>query len=590
MSSDKAFIQLDTESTATVLSYNVPEPTSYYAASPLKLKIDDSYFKPECFVSTADQNTGPLGGILDGIVLPQNGGIMQGGGDTGGGTDGGGTDGGGGGGGTGGIVPPIGMGPLIPEILEELEPKVGTTGAASSERRAVSKEVIAGFNVRGKIKPAYLNLTEMSQKISEGNKVMFYETMGGTINTVYKKYLTSTTSSDTVATEPRIYVTEIYRISSYLGAYGAGRVVQTFSLLPGESTKISMKTYKSSSTTSSESMSVLDSYSEETLDEFETMVQEEASTSASSEDSFEYYADASAKGSASAGLYSAEVEVSGGVSGSTDTARTDQTSSINNAVNKQSTQASAKRDVQVNTSSTTTTTETEETSIEREIENINVSRTLNFVFRQMNQEFHTVTHLVDVKIGYVNGDPNVAQTVSIGQVDTLLDAVINTEEQKKTIKNAIKTMLTRVVDYDGNIVTDFLQEKTYTEAQSDGSTKDYTFWNLNRKLVSTYTSPTTGVSFTIPGIILGVTTNTMRTDGVMVEALLGQSEALDEYNLGLQKQKVEAETLANTELRLETKEHALALDIVERKDDSAAQIFATVCPPETTSDDTEEDA
>src|SRR3712207_8730267 len=31
---------------------------------------------------------------------------------------------------------------------------------------------------------------------------------------------------------------------------------------------------------------------------------------------------------------------------------------------------------------------------------INVSRTLNFVFRQMNQEFITVLHLVDVRVAF----------------------------------------------------------------------------------------------------------------------------------------------------------------------------------------------
>ena len=39
----------------------------------------------------------------------------------------------------------------------------------------------------------------------------------------------------------------------------------------------------------------------------------------------------------------------------------------------------------------------EETVIERELANINVGRTLNFAFRQMNQEFYSFLHLVDVR-------------------------------------------------------------------------------------------------------------------------------------------------------------------------------------------------
>ena len=48
-------------------------------------------------------------------------------------------------------------------------------------------------------------------------------------------------------------------------------------------------------------------------------------------------------------------------------------------------------------------------AIEREIENINLSRTLNFVFRQMNQKFVTMLHLTDVRVAFFNGDGAPAQ-------------------------------------------------------------------------------------------------------------------------------------------------------------------------------------
>jgi hypothetical protein len=44
----------------------------------------------------------------------------------------------------------------------------------------------------------------------------------------------------TIVAPPRLMIVEIYRLSSFLGNYGAGRVVKTFSLLPGEKTKISV--------------------------------------------------------------------------------------------------------------------------------------------------------------------------------------------------------------------------------------------------------------------------------------------------------------------------------------------------------------
>ena len=41
----------------------------------------------------------------------------------------------------------------------------------------------------------------------------------------------------------RLLIVETLTLSSFLGAYGAGRVLRTFSLLPGERTTISLKTF-----------------------------------------------------------------------------------------------------------------------------------------------------------------------------------------------------------------------------------------------------------------------------------------------------------------------------------------------------------
>lgn len=40
--------------------------------------------------------------------------------------------------------------------------------------------------------------------------------------------------------KPTFLIVEEYRLSNFLGQYGAGRTVKTFSLLPGESTTISV--------------------------------------------------------------------------------------------------------------------------------------------------------------------------------------------------------------------------------------------------------------------------------------------------------------------------------------------------------------
>ena len=68
---------------------------------------------------------------------------------------------------------------------------------------------------------------------------------------------------------PRLLLVEVYRLSSYLGAYGAGRVLKTFTLLPGEKTKISVKTYTRRTTDAKAASSILDSFTKESAEDFE---------------------------------------------------------------------------------------------------------------------------------------------------------------------------------------------------------------------------------------------------------------------------------------------------------------------------------
>src|SRR5205823_11581697 len=42
---------------------------------------------------------------------------------------------------------------------------------------------------------------------------------------------------------PRLFAVEEYKVCSYLGNYGAGKTVKTFTLLPGERTTITINSY-----------------------------------------------------------------------------------------------------------------------------------------------------------------------------------------------------------------------------------------------------------------------------------------------------------------------------------------------------------
>src|SRR5262245_41793583 len=219
---------------------------------------------------------------------------------------------------------------------------------------------------------------------------------------------------------PRLLLVEEYRLSSFLGAYGTGRTLNTFTLLPGEKTRLSIKTYSREEKAATNATSILDSFSQESADDFEGAVQSEQSNKSAADENFSYHVDAQAKAS----WVVASISVKAGVKGGSNSSREEFAKNVSRATEKHAAKASAKRDVQVNTTEETKTETGEETAIEREIQNINVGRTLNFVFRQMNQEFITLLHLVDVKVAYYDGLAATRREVALYQLDSLITEFI----------------------------------------------------------------------------------------------------------------------------------------------------------------------
>jgi hypothetical protein len=87
-----------------------------------------------------------------------------------------------------------------------------------------------------------------------------------------------------------------------------------------------------------------------------------------------------------------------------------------------------------------------------------------------------------------------------------------------------------------------------------------------------------GSTFVIPGIILGVTRNILRTDGVIVETILGQGEGLDEYSRGLQETAVKQAQMQNALSQAEVDRSRLAQQVVSTKNVEAAKLYAQVFP------------
>jgi hypothetical protein len=70
----------------------------------------------------------------------------------------------------------------------------------------------------------------------------------------------------------------------------------------------------------------------------------------------------------------------------------------------------------------------------------------------------------------------------------------------------------------------------------------------------------------------------MRTEGIIVEALLGQGEGLDTYSKGLQEQAVRAKTIENDRQDAAVQREKLAQSVIAEEATTKADLFAKVFP------------
>ncbi|MFD1827576.1 hypothetical protein [Mumia zhuanghuii] len=344
------------------------------------------------------------------------------------------------------------------------------------------------------------------------------------------------------ATEPRprLLFIETYSLTSFLGRYGAGRTLKTLTLLPGEKVRMQVRSYHRKSVTSARASSVLDSSSREAESEFERLAMQEDSTSSDIASSFEYHADIEARGDATWGWGSASVDVSGGVKGNSTADRETFAKSTVNALDKHTSRASAAREVSVTTADEVAEESWEEADNERVLENINLSRTLNYVFRQMNQEYLTVLHLTDVRVAYFDGLRESRDEVPLHQAEILIARHSDTLDPASA--RAEVTREVNAITGTNNLQSDQGFILSSAETRGDASSRHY---RVNLAHTSAVTIDGEPAGFTVPGIVLSTNRTVMRTDGVMVDAYIGTGNALDTYSTVLQEQEARRVTLEN---------------------------------------------
>lgn len=380
--------------------------------------------------------------------------------------------------------------------------------------------------------------------------------------------------------EPTFFLVERYGISSFLGDYGMGRTVKTFTLLPGESTTISLKTWQSTTESIKESSSIIDSHEQSARERFADKIQSETTDKQTQSKTEKWHVEAEAQGSWGFG----SAKVSGGASGEYQSGREQFARQASEATKEHAAEASSKRELSVTSSSEKTVTSGSEALIERTITNVNVRRVLNFVFRELNQTYTTKLHLKEVRVAFSNGRLNSWREVPLSGLRQLLEETLQPSEIDRVAERILKVA---GVVFDSQDTPVTCLEKV--EVAADGMSimaeaaqvgADGEFPPPNARLYYRFKRGALNqenVRNAVDGVVLSEQEITMRTDSVIVEALLGQADALDAYAMEIQAAAANEKTLSNrrTELILAT---LAEIADPEKRAELGARLLGTCCP------------
>ncbi len=396
------------------------------------------------------------------------------------------------------------------------------------------------------------------------------------------RFIPAPTNSPTA----RLMLVETYRMSAYMGDVVEGPVVRTFTLMPGESTSFSVSTYKDTTSETEAASSVFDSLNESSEASFESSLATDQNSSTSEAAELSFYADASVKQRWGTG--NASVNSGGTIEG--DLSHQSFFQQTTNAIANHAASASSARNVEIDTSYTVTEASGQQTALSREIRNVNSSRTLDLVFRQLAQEYEAILHLTDVRVGYYDPNPGSFRAVSLAQLDSLLDQVmVDNPAQKLAAKQAIVAQVLSLTAMAKGIVQTPLVRcsSKSTGLPLDLSSVDITAITTDQvfsvdcaaRTDFEYAYRGSSVSVQVPGLVMGATAVSLRTDNVVAEAVIGKGIGLDAFALGLQAQQLRRSAIEAEMLKAEADKLRLANDIVSSGDTAKAALYAQVFPP-----------
>ncbi|MFN0199952.1 MAG: hypothetical protein ACKVTZ_00440 [Bacteroidia bacterium] len=444
------------------------------------------------------------------------------------------------------------------------------------------------------LSPKFGNPYQIAHYIKEGYVPALFKNFAGAVDIEYLR--------EPAKLRPKLYLVEHLKVATYAKDYGAAKTVNTFSLLPGEKTTITMRSYAKKETTKAKAENILDSFSQNSASSLEHALQSESSTRVGDENSSNSSNNTSSNSSntfgntwghsdthSSTSNYSfggginigfpeigLGLEVNGeggGTSGNSNTTQWAGTSSstsgsaseashiltmnsireqlngtLQNAIDKTVAESSANRQVDINTTTTESYEEEQESSTVRELANINYSRVLNFVFRQMTQQYLSITYLHDVSFVYIDGYPDSRIEVKLDGLEQMLRDVLIEATDATKVLNDILMDLCSVRDYN-QTPQQFIEcyDQNLSLCCGTAEAADH----IQHVIHKNPACVTEVEGIRIKGVVLDVRERILPVDHIIVDALLGQGEALDCYNMRLQNASADEAELSNERTRYE---------------------------------------
>lgn len=528
--------KLDTDGKAAILNYNLPQATTYEVVSLVKLSVKPELFRAEARKPPAGNYWDRLDAVRRDLDLtPQR------------------------------IQATLEARAYLPvdEVMN-----VGMN-LASAELPTSSGVRFQAGNITVASRTTEFSTEYLANKISEGFQPVLYNRPSGKQAVRFVKRPREA--------EPAIYMVMRMRMASFLGDYGAGQTLSTFSLLPGEKSVIEIRDYRHNATTKVSSQSVLDSYSESSMEDLQSTVETRTSagSSASETDTDAMSAEVGASGGINLGIVKLGGDAGADASSvnTTTEAVSNQVDTLNSAVSHHVQTADTQRQIEINTDVTTTEISETEVTTTRTLENINRSRVLNSVFRQLLQDYFTITYLENVSFLFTNGYDTSRKTGTLASLDNFLASVLDSREAIEAVRNEIYVQLCGIPDHTGTKVR-FIEkvvEKATNCIEPGQGEREVSYVRKRRDLKQSY------LDKTVDGVILDVTHRVLRTPSVIVDAVLGQGEALDCYNQHLQEAAFDGAHLANARTRQ-------AIAVIDGIADPAEKarlynhVFGTCCP------------